>query len=173
MCNAVENKKTIMKLKNKFFSTFLTSITLIFILACKQNNSTKIKTHYKVIKFDNQTLKIDTFSTLPPEIDGCSCYFSNDSTEFKSGEYIYMNNYDQISFLKINGVLTKFSQTNFKEIDSLRVKAKYKSDNYQMTIDIKEVIQSGDETWLKIGTIKLTDKKGKTITKTFYGECGC
>ncbi len=116
---------------------------------------------------------IDTFSTFPPEIDGCSCYFSNDSTEFKKGEYIYMNDYAQTSFLKVNGVLTKFAQTDFKEIDSLNVIAKYKSDNYEMTIESKDGIQNGDETWLKTGVIKLTDKKGKTITKTFYGECGC
>jgi hypothetical protein len=42
-----------------------------------------------------------------------------------------------------------------------------------MTIESKDGIQNGDETWLKTGTIKLTDKNGKTITKTFYGECGC
>jgi hypothetical protein len=162
-----------MTFKHKFLSTFLTAITLTFFFACKQSNSNKNVTQTENIKFDDQALIIDTFSTFPLEIDGCSCYFSNDSIEFKKGEYVYMNDYAQTSFLKINGVLTKFTQTDFKEIDSLRVKAKYKSDNYEITIDTKDGIQNGDETWLKTGTIKLTDKKGKTVTKTFYGECGC
>jgi catabolite regulation protein CreA len=162
-----------MKYKNKFLPTFLTAVTLTFLFACGQNNSNKNISQADNLTTDNQVLTIDTFSTFPPEIDGCSCYFSNDSTEFIKGEYIYMNDYAQTSFLKINGVLTKFAQTDFKEIDSLNVIAKYKSDKYQMTIESKDGIQNGDETWLKTGTIKLTDKNGKTIKKTFYGECGC
>ena len=162
-----------MKFKNNSLPILLTAVSLTFLFACGQSNSDKNETRTTSIQPDKQTLYIDTFSTFPPEIDGCSCYFSNDSTEFKKGEYIYMNDYAQTSFLKINGVITKFTQTDFKEIDSLNVKAKYKSDHYEMTIESKDGIQNGDETWLKTGTIKLTDKKGKTIIKTFYGECGC
>ena len=159
--------------RKKFSLTFLSIVTLTLLFGCGQSNSDKSAIQTTSIKPDKQTLTIDTFSTSPPEIDGCSCYFSNDSTEFIKGEYIYMNDYAQTSFLKINGVLTKFTQTDFKEIDSLNVKAKYKSDHYEMTIESKDGIQNGDETWLKTGTIKLTNKIGETITKTFYGECGC
>ena len=84
-----------------------------------------------------------------------------------------MDNYAQTSFLKINGVLTKFTQTDFQEVDSLNAIAKYKADHYIMTIESQNGKQNGDETWLKTGKIKLTDQNGKTITKTFYGECGC
>ena len=125
------------------------------------------------MKYDNQALTVDTFSTFPPEIDGCSCYFSTDSIAFKKNEYIYINDFAQTSFLKINGVLTKFIKTDFKQIGSLNIKAKYINDNYEMTIEFRDGVQNGDETWLKTGTINLTNKKGRTITKTFYGECGC
>src|SRR5690606_40181846 len=125
---------------------------------CKQSTYNKSVTQTTSITTEKLTLSIDTFSTFPPEIDVCSCYFSNDSTEFKKGEYIYMNDYAQTSFLKVNGVLTKFTQTDFKEVDSLNVKAKYKSDHYEMTIEYKEEIQNGDETWLKKGTSKLIEK---------------
>jgi hypothetical protein len=84
-----------------------------------------------------------------------------------------MNDFAQTSFLKVNGVLTKFDQTDFKKIDSLNIIAKYKGDSYEMIIESKDGIQKGYETALKTGTIKLTDKNGKTIIKTFYGECGC
>ena len=69
--------------------------------------------------------------------------------------------------------MIKFTQTEFKEIVKGNVKAKYKSDNFEMTIEVKDGIQNGDETRLKTGSITLTDKTGKTVTKTFYGECGC
>lgn len=165
--------KTTMPNKNKYFVIILIAVTQIFLMACGQSNSNKNETPAENKISDDQIITLDTFSIFPPEIEGCSCYFSNDSTEFKKGEYIYMNDYFQLSFLKINGELIKFTQTDYKEIDSLNVVAKYKGDKYEMIIETKDGIQNGDETWLKTGTIKLTDQKGQTITKSFYGECGC
>jgi len=162
-----------MKLNIKFLSTCFSVISLIFLFACGQGNSIKNVGQTNNLTTPDQVLTIDTFSTFPPEIDGCSCYFSNNSTEFKKGEYIYINDFAEVSFLKINGILTKFTQTEFKNVDKTTTIAKAKSELYEITIEVKEGKQSGEETSLKSGTIKLTDKNGKTITKTFYGECGC
>lgn len=142
---------------------------MIISFGCGQNNTGNKKNNLASVI--NTT--IDTFSSLPPEIVDCSCYFSNDSNEFKNGEYIYVNDFAEISFLKINGTMRKFVQTSFRKIDLSHSKAEYQSDGYKMTIEILEVKQSGYETSLKSGTIKLTDKNGKTITRSFYGECGC
>ena len=163
----------VMTFKNKFLSTILTAFALIILFACGQNNSNKSVQQTDNIKPDDEVLTIDTFSTFPPEIDGCSCYFSNDTTEFNKSEYIYMNDFAQTSFLKINGVLIKFTQTDYKNVSKTTTVAKAKSDKYEMTIEVIDGKQSGDETALKSGTIKLTGKNGETITKTFYGECGC
>ena len=84
-----------------------------------------------------------------------------------------MNDYAQISFLKINGILTKFTQTDFKKIDDNSTEARAVSGDYELIIKVKAGEQNGNETWLKSGVIILTDKKGNKITKTFYGECGC
>jgi hypothetical protein len=146
---------------------------LIFLFACGQISSNKSVTQTDNINPDEEELTIDTFSTFPPEIDGCSCYFSNDSTEFNKNEYIYMNDFAQTSFLKINGVLTKFTETDFKKVGKTVTIAKAKSDKYEMAIEVIEGKQSGEETALKSGKIKLTGKNGETITRTFYGECGC
>lgn len=162
-------------------------LTTVFC-SCNQNNSEPsqkadsviLKTDTTQIKNnDSQTnikpeISIDTFSVFPPEIEGCSCYFSNDSIQQKNQTYIYVSNYADISFLKINGTLTKFKQVDLKESDKATTTSKFVSDEYEMTIQTKDGIQNGDETWLKTGTITLLQKKsGKTITKTFYGECGC
>jgi hypothetical protein len=152
--------------KNKYLSTILIAVLLTLLLACRQGNSDKTIEQ-------RANLTIDTFSTAPPEIDGCSCYFSRDSLEFKRGEYVYVNDFAQTSFLRINGVLTKFTQTEFKEVNKTKTLAKAKSDEYEMTIEVFDGRQNGDETSLKTGTIKVTDKNGKIITMTFYGECGC
>lgn len=84
-----------------------------------------------------------------------------------------MNDYAEISFMKINGILTKFKQTEFKKVSKSTIIAKFKSDKYEITIEVVDGKQSGEETTLKTGTIKVTDKNGKTGTKNFYGECGC
>lgn len=162
-----------MRLRNKTVKTLLNIVAITVLYSCGKNSSDKTVNHADNSSIEDQVMTIDTFSTFPPEIDGCSCYFSNDSLEFNNGEYIYMNDYGETSFMKINGVLTKFTQTEFKVIDSLNIKAKYKSDNYEMTIESQNSIQNGDETWLKSGTINLTNDKGEIITKRFYGECGC
>jgi len=158
-----------MTLKKIILPTIITVFSLTLLFACGQENP-NIKETSTV---SDQPLRIDTFSTFPTEINGCSCYFSNDSTEFKKGEYVYMNDFAKTSFLKINGTLTKFTQTDFNEVDKANTIAKYKSGNYEITIEVKNGKESGGETMLKSGTIILTDKNGKSVTKVFYGECGC
>lgn len=169
-----------MKQKRNLNLFVLLTLTTIFLIACGQkkgNNTTTLDSISLVFEKKETTqniepLRIDTFSTFPDEIDGCSCYFSNDSTEFQQGKYIYMNDYAEISFMKINGKLTKFSQTEFKEVNKTIV-AKFISKKYDLNIEVKRGKQNGEETTLQSGTIKLNDKRGNTITITFYGECGC
>ena len=100
---------------------------LLFMISCSNSKEKKFNNIQQdtisniVQSAEKQTITIETFSTFPPEIDGCSCCFSNNATEFKKGEYIYMNDFAQISFMKINGVQTKFTLTDFQNIDSLNI----------------------------------------------------
>jgi len=135
----------------------------------KENTGLKNENPSKI----NQEFSIDKFSDYPPKIDGCSCFFSNDSVEFNNKEFIYMNDFASISFLKINGEIIKFTQTDFREVDNTKIISKAKSAIYEIIIEVNDGKRNGDESMLKTGKIKLTDKNGKTLTKTFYGECGC
>jgi len=150
----------------------IASLLLFFLFACGQELSDK-KAAKEIQKTAQPSLTIEPFSTFPSEIDGCSCYFSNDSIDFNNGKYIYVNDFAQISFLKINGVLTKFTQTEFSKSDKGITKARYKADKYQMAIEVKDGKSADGETMMKTGTIKVTDKNGRALIKNFYGECGC
>lgn len=121
----------------------------------------------------NQELTIGTFSYFPSEIDGCSCCYSKDSLDFKNGSYIYANDFEQTSFLKINGILTKFIQSERKELNKNTRISIAKSAQYELTIEIHDVRKNGDETWINTGKITVKDKNGNRTTKSFYGECGC
>ncbi len=147
----------------------LQTVGITFLFACGQKNGGKTLTQ----EINRDKFTVDTFSTFPPEIDGCSCYFSNDSIEFEKGIYIYMNDYSKTSFLKINDALMKFTQTELKEVDSTKNITKAKNDLYELIIETKYLKQSGYETYLNTGTIILKDKQGNTVQKKFYGECGC
>lgn len=154
------------------FNMLILLLTTTCVFACGLKGKSE-KNDFKSDVNVEMTLSIDTFSISPAEIDGCSCYFSNNPEEFKKGEYIYMNDFAQISFLKINGVLTKFTQIEFKNIDSKTTEAKAVSGEFQLVIKVKRGEQSGEETQIQTGTIILTDKSGNRIEKTFYGDCGC
>jgi hypothetical protein len=162
-----------MIIKTNFLSTIIAAIMLSTLFACEQNTSHKEVITTENIATGDPLFIVDTFSTFPKEIDGCSCYYAKDSLDFKAGHYIYLNDYAKISFVKINGVVTKFTQTESKEIDANTTTAKYHCENYEMKIETKSGKKSGEETMLKTGTFNLTDKKGTTVSMAFYGECGC
>ena len=137
------------------------------LLQNSQGNSTE-----KGEELIDEIADFDTFSTFPPEIDGCSCYFSNDKAEFKNEQYIFMYDFDKISFIKINGVLTKLIRVDGGDNISYG-KLKFKNDNYEMEIEFNEPKEEGYEAVHMTGKIKLKDKNGKTISKVMYGLCGC
>lgn len=148
-------------------------IALIPLLASGQNSQKgKLSYNNENCGKDN-LLNIDTFSSIPSEIDGCSCCFSNNEKEYENKVYIYVCDLAAISFMKVNGIMTRFIQYDFKKKKDNTTIAKYKSDQYQIEVYVKRIKPTGEEVSLMIGTIKLTDKFGKTIERIFYGECGC
>ena len=73
-----------------------------FSMIVRMDNNMKKEEKYKDV------LTLENFSTFPPEIDGCSCYFSKDSTDFAKEQYIFANDFAETSFLKINGKFIKW-----------------------------------------------------------------
>lgn len=140
----------------------------LLVSACEHNTLSNNSSQNSI----NSAFDIDTFSVIPPEIDGCACYFSNNEKEFKENKYIYADDHGNNAFLSINGVVTKFKiikSDTFPAKHSIEV---WTNDKYELIIDTKQVGQI-DETWQEIGTLRITTKEGKTITKNIYGECGC
>ncbi len=156
----------------KHSTSIFATVLLSTLFACGQKAASKEAVE-KTAAVSSETLRLESFTEFPPEIDGCSCYFSKDADEFDQNQYIYANDYMETSFLKINGEMVKFTETETIDIDEKTSILKAKSENYTLELEIKEQGQNGDETWLKTGTIKLTDKNGKTISQYFHGECGC
>ena len=142
-------------------------------------NKADLKTDRTVagsVELNEQFLSIDSFSTYPPEFEGgCSYSFSNNSVEFKQGQYIFLCDMST-AFLKVNGVFTKLTliRDSSKEMGVGVGPEKYKNENFEMIIEYQDGGQLGYESSWLTGTIKLKEiRSGKTIVKSFYGTFGC
>jgi hypothetical protein len=161
------------------FTHALLFFSLLSVVFCGQNETIKQQASNSNVPIGpkkdsliDYSISIDTFSTFPEEIDGCSCYFSNNENDFKRNVYIYVDDYQEKSFMHINGILTKFKLIDSKQISKNHQLKTFDNKDFELTIDIIQVGQI-DETWQQKGTLKLTRKGGQTTTKDIYGECGC
>ncbi len=116
-------------------------------------------------------ISVETFTEFPPEIDGCSCYFSANASDFKAQKYIYADDYEKTGFMKINGAMVKFNKVEEKEVSRDHWIKKFDSKDYAIVLDMTKSGKVGP--FLHKGTISLTKKNGETVIKDFTGECGC
>jgi hypothetical protein len=164
----------------KCVSTAVIVLSTVLLFSCEQQNSSlasKQEAAKKRSAAANDSLQkhpiaIDTFTTFPPEVDGCACYFSTGKAEFKKHTYIYADDYRESCFIKVNGNWIKLTLTYFKEITDRHQIKIYHNTDLTLVLDITEVGQS-DETWQQQGTLTLTPKHGQKIKMDIYGECGC
>jgi hypothetical protein len=145
-------------------------------MSCRSGNSNNKDEKENAYKLSSSPLTIDTFSETPAEISGCSCFYSTDSVEFKQLKYIYVSDFNELSFMKINGKLIQFKQTNInrKQNGSLEITATCKP--YELFITVKSISgenKQEEEYSLEAGVIIVRDDKGNSITKPLYGSCGC
>ena len=126
-------------------------------------------------KKEQDAIKVGIFNGLPPEIDGCACYFSRNEKEFKSKKYILADDYLNNAYIIIND-----EKNTLKNVGAA-VKAKgndihwsktFKNEKYEVTIEMFETGEI-DETSQQKGVVTIKSVDGNQITETFYGECGC
>ncbi len=136
--------------------------SLIFISCAKEKTQSQ----------KSETFTVNTFTDLPPEIDGCSCIFSEDSLSYAKEKYIYANDFAKTSFIKVNGKMIRLTETEHANQNSV-TKSKSIGDGYEVEIKAK-VFRTTDLEYNEMeGTMTIKSKKGKTLTKTIYGVCGC
>ncbi len=152
---------------------YLPIFSLFFLLGCSENS--EIQTSEKTVGTKNRptSLRFETFTQFPKDIDGCSCYFSKDSTDFKKKKYIFLDNFENIAYIKIKSRMVRLTRTKTEEFSDFSVKTAYTNEEFDLVIKIYEGNSSGEETWMNFGEITLTKKSGEQIITNFYGECGC
>jgi len=124
-----------------------------------------------------QKIILDSFTDIPVEIQGCSCFYSESEEKNLKNEYFFVAGFDSAAFISIGSKLLKLTLVtsgrephSFGDYDHVDV---YKSDNYNVTLDIKYLKQEGDEGWSNTGTITVESKDGRKEVIKFVGGCGC
>lgn len=115
-------------------------------------------------------INLETFG-FPAEVNGCSCYFSKNKEDFDQEKYIYIDDYGNNAYLKIDGKTVKIKM---KEGD-------FDPDNFSKVIKNKEIsvtiqgkkVNELEEVMMFEGTMTVENKKGEKTITPIYGECGC
>lgn len=157
--------------------TFLTLLS-ICLFGC---NDTSSSTKNNKVNDQNSSstsvklkeLKIQVIDEWPNEIDGCSCYFSRNEEDFENAKYIFINDYQELAFMKINGKLKTFklAEPESETISGMRIET-WKNDNFELITETHQLGQV-DETWQYKGKLTLKSKDGAIIEQEINGECGC
>ena len=112
-----------------------------------------------------QDFKIETFTKVPYEIDGGTCYFSKDENELKKEKYIFINDFSSVAFMQINGEYVEFKLLSYTDLKNKSVKAIYNSSIYSLTILIDPINQ---ETGLKTCKLIVKSKSTKKEKKLHF-----
>ena len=152
----------------------------MMIISCKKENPVSDNsTPTETMKVDSVSSKIlqtsddlnlQTFG-FPPEIDGCSCYFSKNKVDFENEKYIYIDDYGKNAFIKMNNKLQKISIKD-DDFDPENFQKEFKNEELSIKISGKKVKEL-EEVMMFEGSMEVTLKNGKKSTVQIYGECGC
>jgi hypothetical protein len=114
---------------------------------------------------------VATFSEFPPEIEGCSCTFSEGPKEDYS-THLYADNFDNMAFLNIDGKMEKFTLAETMKTPENRMDRIFRNEKYELRVDLEKSGQVDSATKYK-GSFTLTPKGGTAIVKNIVGSCGC
>lgn len=153
-------------------------VAILLLVACNKNNKTNENSagESDSVSIDSSTHQVETLTLqtfeIPPEVMGCSCNFAVSKAEFDAGHYIYVDDYGNKAYLKIEDQLVEIPMEE-GDFDPSHFEKSIENENYKVemkgksTSEMEEVLRFEGEMTVEN---KTTHQK---ITTPFYGECGC
>lgn len=157
----------------------------LFIVSCSSEATRKTDSTasadankgMQVIEDNTPDFTFDDYKGFPPEIESCSCYFSENDAKFAEQYFFFTSNPDGLAIVRINNKQLKLKQIalpRYREpANSSETIEVYEGDVYTVTVHTTSKEKRGEEVWTNKGTITVEKKDGKKIVKQFTGECGC
>ena len=118
----------------------------------------------------SQVSSLETFTDLPPAIEGCSGLFTHVNEKAKD-RYVLAMDLQGKAYIKINGKLVELTRTHKENKDSAIIES-YKVNNVELTLNLLESERAGDELWIYSGELNL-NLDGVSEILNIKGEVGC
>ena len=116
-------------------------------------------------------LKLDKFG-FPPEVEGCSCYFAESKADFEAERFVYVDDYGNNAFIKIENKLVKIPMEE-GDFDPANFQKSIENADFKVLMKGKK-IKEMEEVMMFSGEMTVENKKtGLKTTTPVYGECGC
>ncbi|WP_111598351.1 hypothetical protein [Chitinophaga skermanii] len=153
-----------------------TSLNLLHTVDPKkiQQDSSLSETYsYDGIAYDTTELDIiiTPFLELPPEIEGASELYAEDSTMLGRSEYLLAGNLEGVIFMRINGRLERLVAVKQEEYVEGAPRL-FRNNMYELLIEDDELVQQVDYVIYRFVNVTVSSKR-KKITTRLYGEIGC
>ncbi|MDB5089216.1 MAG: hypothetical protein JWR09_3210 [Mucilaginibacter sp.] len=129
------------------------------------NNSISIQNKIR----PQESIKLNTFTELPKDVEGCVCYFYLSKVDETRRKYIMTEIFAQIAYISINGKMQKFNLVNFKD----NLFYNYSNGDYTLRVEFKNKIKTDSENFSIKGVMMLFKAQKMLIKKNIIGECGC
>lgn len=163
--------------------SILTLLLAVILISCKKEN-TSIKTTDEISVNDSlnesnidsteiskNNFQLETFG-FPPEVEGCSCYFAESKVDFDAEKYIYIDDYGNNGYIKVNGKLQKIPMEE-GDFDPSNFQKNIENENFRIFMRGNKVKEL-EEVMMFEGEMTVENKKtGEKTTSRIYGECGC
>ena len=117
--------------------------------------------------------KLDFFTSIPGDIDGCGEFFTYDTCTVDDKHYIFLSDMGDMALIRIKGkdVQLKKNKKLSKVINDRISVEVYNGGGYKVTLRKKEE-KMVDELYEYTGTLQVTGKKLK-VTYKVHGEGVC
>src|SRR6185312_15601153 len=107
------------------------------------------------------SVKLNTFTKLPNDVEGCVCYFYLSRLDEIKRKYIMSEAFAQIAYVSINGKMQRFNLVDFKD----KVFYIYSNGNYTLRVEFKVNIRNDAENFKVIGVLKIFKAQKLLIKK--------
>ena len=122
-------------------------------------------------KQNNEPFQLKSFG-FPAEVEGCSCYFAKSKIDFDAEKYIYIDDYGNNGYIKVNGKLVKIPMEE-GDFDPSNFQKNIENENFRIFMRGNKVKEL-EEVMMFEGEMTVENKKtGEKTTSRIYGECGC
>lgn len=114
----------------------------------------------------------EVFTEIPIDLRGCGCLYARDSVSLVNKRFIYANDMDKLSVIRVNGYYVPMLKTESRDLNDSEVEEVYVSGDYRLNIRIRYERNLSPSASYVSGLLQLIMPTGRSREIAFVGRCG-